>query len=60
MALFTAKDFTLTGVGLNPRTVGVYLETSRELVEDVMSTGCAGGRDSNPGVGLMMHSPASL
>lgn len=34
MASFTPQDFTLTGVGLNPRTVGVYLECSRELVQD--------------------------
>jgi hypothetical protein len=30
------------------------------MVEDVTSAGCAGGRDSKSGVGLMMHSPASL
>ena len=34
MALFTPQDFTLGAVNLAPRTIGVYIECSRELVED--------------------------
>ena len=34
MAAFNPQDFTLSGVTLTPRTVGVYLECSRELVQD--------------------------
>jgi HK97 family phage major capsid protein len=34
MSLFTAQDINLGGISLVPRTVGVYLECSRELAED--------------------------
>ncbi|HUP82226.1 MAG TPA: phage major capsid protein [Pirellula sp.] len=34
LVAFTPSDFTLSSVLLNPRTCGIYIETSRELVED--------------------------